>query len=220
MSDYMSVTYILFEILGYKLSLIEAIGTVTGIIAVVLATQSNIWSWAVGLVNFIFAFWLFYQVHLYSDMLLQVYYFVVGIYGWIYWYGIKSEAQTPITLLSKRARMIHIILLAAGSVGLGFFMTHIHTLLPKFFPTPAAFPYTDALVTVLSVLANWMLAQRKIENWVMWIVTDVICTVLFYQRGIYFFSLEYLLFTGMALYGLLNWIKLYKRRNYTAAENT
>jgi nicotinamide mononucleotide transporter len=56
-----------------------------------------------------------------------------------------------------------------------------------------------------------MLAQRKIENWILWIVVDVICTVMYSLKGIQFFSLEYFLFTIMAIYGLVNWIKLYKK---------
>lgn len=211
MIDFLSIDHVFIEILNYKMSLVEFIGTITGIAAVVLATRSNIWSWPVGLVNFVFAFILFYQVHLYSDMFLQVYYFGVGIYGWIYWYGIKTEEQTPISLLSKRARIIHLILALTGTAGFGYFMSHIHEIFPTLFPTPAAFPYPDSFVAVLSILANWMLAQRKIENWIVWIVIDLICTVMYSMKGIQFFALQYFLFTLMAIYGLIHWIKIYKQ---------
>jgi len=211
MTEYLSISYTIVEILGYKMSLIELIGTITGIAAVILATQSNIWSWPVGIVNFIFSFILFYQVQLYSDMFLQIYYFITGIYGWIYWYGMKTGVQTPITVLTKRARIIHSVLIVCGTIGMGYFMSHIHEIWPTLFPTPAAYPYPDSFVAVLSILANWMLAQRKIENWILWIVVDVICTVMYSLKGIQFFSLEYFLFTIMAIYGLVNWIKLYKK---------
>ena len=211
MIEYLSISYTIVDILGYKMSLIELIGTITGIVAVILATQSNIWSWPVGIVNFIFSFILFYQVQLYSDMFLQIYYFATGIYGWIYWYGMKTGVQTPITVLTKRARIIHALLIVVGTAGMGYLMCHIHELLPTLFPTPAAYPYPDSFVAVLSILANWMLAQRKIENWILWIVVDVICTVMYSLKGIQFFSFEYFLFTIMAIYGLANWIKLYKQ---------
>lgn len=213
MIDFLSIHYTIIEFLGYKMSLVELIGTLTGILAVILATQSNIWSWPVGFVNFIFAFILYYQVHLYSDMFLQVYYVITGIYGWIYWYGKKNEAQTPITLLSRRGRVIHLTLIVIGTIGFGYFMSRIHLIMPQLFPHPAAYPYPDSFVAVLSVLANWMLAQRKIENWILWIVIDAICTIMYWLKGIQFFSLEYLIFTFMAIYGLINWIKLYKREN-------
>ncbi len=212
MTDLLSINYTIAEILGYKMSLVELLGTVTGILAVILATQSNIWSWPVGIVNFVLAFILYYQVSLYSDMFLQVYYVITGIYGWIYWYGMKTEEQTPITQLTNRGRIIHIILMITGTIGVGYFMSHIHLLMPKLFPVPAAYPYPDSFVAVLSILANWMLAQRKIENWIVWIVIDIICTVMYWLKGIQFFSLEYLIFTLMAVYGLINWIKLYRTR--------
>ena len=212
MTEFLSINYTIAEILGYKMSLVELLGTVTGILAVILATQSNIWSWPVGIVNFVLAFILYYQVSLYSDMFLQIYYVITGIYGWIYWYGMKSEEQTPITLLTIRGRIIHAILMVIGTLGVGYFMSHIHLIMPKLFPVPAAYPYPDSFVAVLSILANWMLAQRKIENWMVWIVIDVICTVMYWKKGIQFFSFEYLIFTLMAIYGLLNWIKLYRTR--------
>lgn len=212
MTEFLSINYTIAEFLGYKMSLVELLGTVTGILAVILATQSNIWSWPVGLVNFVLAFILYYQVSLYSDMFLQIYYVITGIYGWIYWYGMKTETQTPITLLTIRGRIVHIILMVIGTIGIGYFMSHIHQIMPSVFPTPAAYPYPDSFVAVLSILANWMLAQRKIENWIVWIVIDIICTVMYWLKGIQFFSLEYLIFTLMAIYGLANWIKLYRTR--------
>lgn len=210
MIDFLSVDNIFIEILNYKMSLVEFLGTITGIAAVMLSTRSNIWSWPVGIVNFIFAFILFYQVHLYSDMFLQIYYVGTGIYGWVYWYGVKTEEQTPITLLSKRARIIHMALAIVGTVGFGYFISHIHELFPALFASPAAFPYPDSFVTVLSILANWMLAQRKIENWILWIIVDIICTVMYAIKGIHFFSLQYFLFTLMAIYGLVHWIQLHR----------
>jgi nicotinamide mononucleotide transporter len=210
MIEFFSINHHIFEVLGYQMSLVELIGTLTGIAAVLLATQSNIWSWPVGIVNFIFSFIVFYQVHLYSDMFLQIYYFVTGIYGWIYWYGIRSEEQTPITLLSKRARLIHFVLAVTGTVAMGYFMSKIHIIFPSAFPQPAAYPYPDSFVAVLSILANWMLAQRKIENWILWIVIDVICTFMYSLKGIQFFAIEYLIFTLMAIYGFINWVRICK----------
>jgi nicotinamide mononucleotide transporter len=215
MIDYLSINYTITEIIGYKISLVEFLGTLAGIVAVVLETRSNIWTWPVGIVNIIFSFFVFYQTSLYSDMMLQFYYFATAIYGWIYWHGIKTETQTPITLITKRGRIIHTLLIITGTVGIGYFISKIHVILPDLFPTPASYPYPDTFVAVLSILANWMMAQRKIETWILWIVIDVICTVMYSLKGIQFFALEYLLFTLMAVYGLINWIKLYKGNQYS-----
>ncbi|MBP1640823.1 MAG: hypothetical protein H6Q17_2406 [Bacteroidetes bacterium] len=210
MTDFLSINYTIIEILGYRMSLVELLGTISGVLAVILETRSNIWTWPVGIISIVFSFFVFYQTSLYSDMFLQIYYMVTAVYGWIYWHGIKTGRQTPITLLTPRGRIIHAILIIIGTVGIGYFMSHIHQIFPNLFPTEAAFPYPDTFVAVLSILANWMMAQRKVETWILWIVVDVICTVMYSLKGIQFFSLEYLIFTLMAVYGLINWIKLYR----------
>jgi nicotinamide mononucleotide transporter len=215
MTDFFSINNTLVELWGYKMSVVEFLGTITGLIAVLLATQSNIWSWPVGILNFILSFLLFYQVSLYSDMFLQIYYFITGIYGWIYWYGKKEGEQTPITYLTSRGRIIHTVLVIVGTIGIGYFMSHIHQLFPVAFPKPAAYPYPDSFVAVMSILANWMLAQRRIENWILWIVVDAICTVMYSLKGIQFFSLEYFIFLLMGIYGLVNWIKIYNKTPIT-----
>ncbi len=211
MTDFFSINNVLVEIWGYKMSMVEFLGTITGLVAVLLATQSNIWSWPIGIVNFILSFLLFYQVSLYSDMFLQIYYFITGIYGWIYWYGKKKGEQTPITYLTTRGRVIHTSLIVVGTIGIGYFMSHIHQLFPIAFPKPAAYPYPDSFVAVMSILANWMLAQRRIENWILWIVVDAICTVMYSLKGIQFFSFEYFIFLLMGIYGLVNWVKIYNK---------
>lgn len=86
-------------------------------------------------------------------------------------------------------------------------MSNIHILLPRYFKLEASFPYVDSLVMVMSIVATVLLAKKKIETWYLWISVDLICVLLFFQKGIVFLAFEYLIFLGLATYGLLNWRK-------------
>jgi len=79
--------------------------------------------------------------------------------------------------------------------------------LPQFFRVKASYPYADSFVMVLSVIATVLLAKKRIETWYLWIVVDLVCVFLFFKKGVIFLSLEYLIFLGLATYGLLNWKK-------------
>jgi nicotinamide mononucleotide transporter len=195
-----------FEILGYRLSYVELIGTLFGLISVYLASRANILTWSTGIINEIFLFVLFFQVQLYADMFLQVYFFVVTIYGWNQWKNKKQKEQ--ISFLDFRKRTILVIALITGTILFGFFFLNLHTLLPDYFKLKAAYPFTDSFVMMASVIATILLAQKKMENWYLWILIDSICVILYFIKGIYFLSLEYGLFLMIANYGFFHWRKI------------
>ncbi len=101
-SDFFRIDSIFFTVLNYPVSYVEFIGTLAGLISVWLAAKSSIWTWATGLVNVICFFVIFYQVQLYSDMLLQAYFFAMSIYGWIVWGKQDKQEANPITHLSTK----------------------------------------------------------------------------------------------------------------------
>lgn len=189
------------------MSLLELLGTLTGLITVVYASRSHIYTWPTGLVNILLFFLLFYQVHLYSDMLLQVYFFVTSVYGWVYWSSQQGQPLRPITQLSHTTWLLLLLLILGSTVALGYFMSGVHHLLPDVFSAPADFPYADALTTVMSVLANLLLARRVLENWLLWIAVDLISMVLYLQKGVWLLSAEYGVFLIIASYGLYRWTK-------------
>lgn len=194
-----------FTVISYPISYVELIGTVFGLVSVYYASRANILTWGTGVVNEIFLFILFFQVQLYADMFLQIYFFIVTLYGWYNWNTQKSEGS--ISFISGRVRWFCVIAIGIGSVAAGFLIKNIHTYLPGYFKISAAYPYTDSFVMVLSIVATILLAKKKIENWYLWILTDAICVVLYLKKGVYFLSLEYFIFLGLAVYGALNWKK-------------
>ncbi|MNJ86577.1 Nicotinamide riboside transporter PnuC [compost metagenome] len=195
-----------FEVWGYSLSYVELIGTVFGFISVYYASRANILTWGTGIVNEVFLFILFFQVQLYADMFLQVYFFIVTLYGWNNWR--KKKQREKITFLSKRQRLLVLIALILGTGVFGVFFSNIHFYLPAYFKLEAAYPFTDSLVMMASILATVLLAKKKMENWYLWILVDSICVILYAVKGIYFLSLEYGVFLFLVVYGLYHWKKL------------
>lgn len=203
--EFFDLNTIVFEVLNYPLSYVELIGTLFGLISVYLATKANILTWGTGIVNELFLFILFFQVQLYADMLLQVYFFIVTIYGWYNWKN--TPQKNSITTVNLSDRIWIIILIFFGTLVSGYFFSRIHLYLPQYFKIEAAFPYIDSLVLILSITATILLAKKKLETWYLWILIDLICIFLFFKKGILFLGLEYLLFLGLATFGLLNWKK-------------
>jgi nicotinamide mononucleotide transporter len=197
-----------FSVLGYPVSYVELIGTLFGLISVRYASRANILTWPTGIINEVFLFILFFQVQLYADMFLQVYFFIVTIYGWYHWK--TGTVEKKVTFLSVRGRLMWAMAAVLGTVAFGYLFRNIHALLPAYFPTPAAYPFADSFVMVLSIIATVLLARKQIENWIFWITGDVVCVGLYFKKQIYFLSLEYLIFLGLASYGLYHWNKTLK----------
>ncbi|EHQ25150.1 nicotinamide riboside transporter PnuC [Mucilaginibacter paludis] len=205
---FFEITNIAFTLLGYPISYVELIGTLFGLISVYFASRANILTWGTGIINEVFLFILFFQVQLYADMFLQVYFFVVTIYGWYQWN--TQGTANRISVLHLKGRLITAFIIVAGSIAVGFLIKNIHTYLPAYFKIKAAYPFTDSLVMVLSIIATVLLARKKIDNWYLWILVDVICVILYFKKGVYFLSLEYFIFLGLASYGLFSWQKQLK----------
>ncbi len=208
-----NINHTVITLLGYPLSLLEIIGTLTGLACVILTALENIWCWPVGIVNLVFFFILFYQVHLYSDMVLQVIFMGFTVYGWWRWTHPRdeTEANQRQELRITRLGNVELLLYSIGSMVLvfiwGLLMSRIHVLLPQLFPVAAAFPYGDAFTTVLSVTASILLARKKIESWVFWIIVDIVATVIYFLKGVNLVALEYIVFGIIASSGFFNWQK-------------
>lgn len=199
------INNIAFEIIGYQISYVELIGTLFGLLSVYFASRANILTWATGIINELFLFILFFQVQLYADMFLQVYFFIVTLYGWYNWK--QKSKKNSITKIELKTKIWLLGAIVVGTTIVGLFISNIHMYLPQYFKTDASYPYADSFVMVLSIVATILLAQKKIETWYLWIVVDIVCVFLFYKKGIAFLALEYFVFLGLATYGFLNWKK-------------
>lgn len=215
MNHFFDVNSEFFNALGYSLSYIEFFGVLSGLISVWLSAKANIWSWPTGIVNIVLSFFLYFQIQLYPDMFLQVFFFITNIIGWWRWANPKAgEADRKLELkvsYMKRDQLILTIGIGLlGTLMLGKFASNLHQWFPVVFSIPSAYPYIDSFITVMSIVATFYMIQKKIECWIIWIMIDIIATYLYYIKGVKFYSVEFLIFTLIATYGLLIWIREHK----------
>lgn len=199
------INTIIFEALGYRMSLLELLATLTGLAAVWLAARSNILTWLFALVNAVLFFILFYQVNLYSAMALQVFFFCNAIYGWYNWRRHEGGEKKHVTMLIHKQRVLWLALIILGAMALGTVMSRIHIWLPDLFPEKATFVYTDAMIAVMSIVASLLLAKLKLENWILWIFVNLMSVAMYAMKGVMLVSVQYIIFLFMATYGLIEW---------------
>lgn len=213
----LNVNTVFISPLGYPMSYLEFFGTVSNLACVWLAAKNKISTWGVGILGIVLYIFLFYQIQLYSDVLEQFYFLVMSFYGWWLWIKIgkkknwESENKSGIKISSKKTNLITSGLIVIGTLLLTALTSNLNKLLPTIFAIPASYPMLDAFTTVLSIAATILLAKKVIESWYLWILVDVIGIWLYYVKGVKFISLEYVLFLGMAFYGLYDWLRTLKK---------
>jgi len=176
---------------------LELFAATLGVIAVWLTVKQNPWCWPIGLVMVLLYSWIFFEVKLYSDMLLQVVYAGLQLYGWIQWTrGGETRNGRQVTRLGNSSVLRDLALGAVGSLLLGAAMAHW---------TDAAQPWLDAALTGFSLVAQWWMAQKRVQCWPLWIAVDVIFVALFLYKGLYLTAALYAVFTLLAVHGLRQW---------------
>ena len=176
---------------------LELFAAALGVIAVWLTVRQNPWCWPIGLVMVVLYSWIFYEVKLYSDMLLQGVYAVLQLYGWWQWTrrGEQRSAR-QVTVLSASPLLAGLAIGAVGSVLLGAAMARW---------TDAAQPWLDAALTAFSLVAQVWMAHKRVQCWALWVVVDVIFVGLFLYKGLWLTAALYALFTLLAVRGWLAW---------------
>ena len=200
-------------IFGYPLSYVEFIATFFGLFSIWLATKQVIWTWSTGLINIASSFIIFYQVQLYSDMFLQVYFFITNIYGWVIWKK-QFQENRPVTVLSGKARILLFVLIIVSTIAFGILVKNIHLLFPKVFIHPASLPFIDTFIAVASIIGTILLAKRIVDNWALWLIVDIICVFVYAFKNIIFISLEYAVFCLLACLGLFSWLKSIRMKEF------
>lgn len=183
---------------------VEAVAVVFGIVSVYLNARQSVWGWGTGLVNVGLYTWLYYRGSLYALMGLQVFFFVISVYGWYQWVR-GGERRTGVAVTRTPGRI------AAGLGGLAIVATFaLGYALDRW--TPDRQPYLDAGVSVVSLAGQWMMARKYLETWVVWIAVNLAAVPLFVVRAEYPTAVQYTVFLGIAVSGLLQW-----RRSYLAS---
>lgn len=180
-----------------------------GVMGVWLTARQNIWCWPVGLANVVLSLIVFFYARLYADVLLQVFYLVMTLYGWYEWlFGGENKSRLKIRRIRRQETLLLLLLGFAASLLAGWLFERY---------TNAALPYWDSFVAVWGVIATWAMARKILEHWSMWIVIDLLCTGIYFYKELYFFTALYFLFAILAVYGLIAWKKDYRQQNAPSA---
>jgi nicotinamide mononucleotide transporter len=181
---------------------IQWVAATAGAVSVYLSARENIWSWPTAIVNVGLYIFVFFESGLYSDMGLQVVYLVLSIYGWYEWlYGGEQRTALHVTRASAREWMVSTVAAVVFALVVGRFTSTL---------PGVAFPYVDSSLTAISLVAQWMMTRKKLENWMLWIVADVVYVPMYLLKHLAVTAALYVVFLGLAVIGLLEW-----RRSYT-----
>lgn len=199
---------------------LELIASVFGLVSVWLARRGSIWVFPIGLVSTALYVYLLWQWQLFGDMLINAYYSLMSIYGWLNWSKNKQTQQVIIEKTTKKEWQ---------SLGLIAFTTFVFVATIYYFKPfinnyfsfdniSLGFAnfiwtdYVDILTTGLFLVAMLLMAKRKIEHWVVWIIADAISVPLYFYKGLIFTSFQYILFTIIAIFGYISWQKMIKNQ--------
>lgn len=180
---------------------LEIIGVVFGFLSVWYAKRNHILVFPTGLISTAIFVYLLLKWELLGDMMINAYYFAMSIYGWYVWTRKSNDSVTPITRTTSNEKRVSTLIFIATLA----FVYIVYQTADKWTSWTA---YVDTLTTAVFFVGMWLMARRKIENWIFWIVGDVISIPLYFYKGLTFTSFQYLIFTLVAIYGYLAWKKI------------
>ncbi|GMT44975.1 MAG: nicotinamide mononucleotide transporter [bacterium] len=206
-------------------SWMEIVAASFGIISVWYARKANILVYPTGIVSVLLYVYITFKAQLYADMGINAYYFVFSVYGWFMWSRTdENKEELPVTYSNRKTWLI--------SIGVFLISLVIIQVLLRIFKAndvvywSTFVPYTDTFTTAVAILGMWLMAIKKVENWLFWITADVVSIPLYLYKGLVFTSLQFLIFLILAVMGYIEWKKLVKENTEShvwkkpAGENT
>ncbi|TXD51565.1 MULTISPECIES: nicotinamide riboside transporter PnuC [unclassified Polaribacter] len=180
---------------------LEIIAVIFGFLSVYFSKNNKIWVFPTGMVSTAIFVYLLLKWELLGDMMINGYYFIMSIYGWYIWTRKVDETHvTQISTTTKKEKKLSIFIFLATLV----FVYLVYTYFEKWTSWVA---YVDTFTTAIFFVGMWLMAKRKVENWLFWIVGDIISIPLYFYKGFTFTSFQYLGFTIIAIFGYLAWKK-------------
>ena len=194
----------------------ELLAVIFSLLYVVLAAKENIWCWPAALVSTVIYTVIFYDVYLWMDALLQVYYLAKAVYGWCCWrktFPANDNINNTTLAIQSWPLLFHIkiiLLLSACSLAIGWLMENY---------TPTDFPYLDSATTVFAVFATYLVAKKVLENWLYWIVIDIVSIYLYIEKGLKPTVVLFGIYVIIAIVGYIFWYGKYKKNNQQPMAN-
>ncbi|WKB82484.1 nicotinamide riboside transporter PnuC [Cellulophaga lytica] len=183
------------------LIVLESIGVLFGLLSVIYSKRENILVFPTGIISTAIFVYILLVYGLLGDMMINAYYFSMSIYGWYVWTRkVDANHFVPITTTTAKDKKWSILLFTITIA----FVTLVYLFFNKFNSWTA---YVDTFTTAIFFVGMWLMAKKKIENWIYWIIGDVISVPLYLYKGLVFTALQYFVFTGVAILGYLAWKK-------------
>ena len=180
---------------------LEIIAVILGITSVWYAKKDNILVFPTGMISTFIYVYLLWKWTLWGDMMINGYYFTMSVYGWYCWTRKKDGiVEFPISVISNAEKHMSLLIFIFTTA----FVVAVYLYFDKF---NSWYAYVDTFVTGIFFIGMWLMAKRKLENWVFWIIGDLVSIPLYFGKGLFFTSFQYVVFTIVAVYGYLEWKK-------------
>lgn len=182
---------------------LEILGTIVGLVYLWLEYKASIWLWLTGVIMPAIYIFIYYDAGLYADMGINIYYLGAAMYGLAVWAmgNKKHEGELPITHTPVKTIMPMAIICIISFLGIAWLLINF---------TNSDVPWIDSFTTALSIIGMWMLARKFVEQWLVWIVVDIVSSGLYIYKELYFTSALYALYTVIAIFGYYKWKRLAK----------
>ena len=180
---------------------IEVFATAAGLIYVILLIRENIVCWLFGILGSLLSIYLFIESKLYSEAFLYSYYVVMGVWGWLRWNRRAELDDNPVQRYGLPAHALIILVGGAGALALGYFFSTF---------TDAQRPFVDAFTTAFSFAATYMQVKKVLENWVYWLVLNLVSIWLYMDRSLDIYAALICVYAMMSVWGLVQWTRVYR----------
>ena len=188
---------------------LEIIAVVFGILSVWFSKKNNILVYPTGMISTSIFTYLLFKWILLGDMMINAYYFMMSIYGWYIWTRKVNNIVTPISKVSSPEKITSLIIFFCS-------LSFVYGIYNYFDKWGSYTSYIDNFTTAIFFVAMWLMANRKIENWIFWIIGNIISIPLYFYKGLTFTSIQYIIFTVIAISGYYTWKKILDNSNQTA----
>lgn len=179
-----------------NMSVLEILGVVFGTLSVWFSKKENILVYPTGIISVLIYVYICFIAGLYADMGINVFYFVMSLYGWYNWTKPIQEEKLEIGKNTANENIAYAGIAILLWIGLYLILSNF---------TDSTVPYIDSFTTAVCLVGMWLMALKRIENWVMWIIADIVSVPLYCYKGYYLTGIQFILFTALAISGYIEW---------------
>ncbi len=181
----------------------EITAVLFAVLYLVLAIRQNIWCWLCAMVSTAIYVWLFIDAKLYMESVLNIFYFIMAVYGWFVWHsGDSDERALSVSVWSAVTHFTAVLMIVILTAISGYALTNY---------TDAAYPYIDSATTFAAIWATFLVARKVLENWWYWLVIDTVSVLIYWSRGLELTALLFVVYVVMIPFGLVSWTRSYRK---------